>query len=802
MDKMYLILLFILSIFIIFLIYQNINIKEKFSVVGAQPNYDSSGWNIGFSITGDGVPNNNENNFEVGKRCRNSLGWGTYNPKGECIIGLSTGVSENVLDNLKDINNLKKLDELNSLKEAVQIASNTHNVGCIDKDQDFDTYCKKINPSYGVKSISECTDPNQYNIICGEGYINGKYYGKNIITTECLDKHQDFDTWCRYVSDKTNIPQGFNVNSVGSEALLVGDKGGCFLPNGTPDYNKARALCSFNNMEQLPKLQNSFTHYIDYNKFTKCMKHNSNFLNECKTVLEEQNTDQVVTADIMGYDCNPGYFRSKCYHKKDFKNIETNYRLTERNNIYKENNSKIPCNEDNCEKFQNQYISKKNNLNHHMFNINNENELFIDTTPPNTNNKLVNVDMESTTKSIETKIYNRLINNIENKINKIEEQNIGTPADPNIWKYSQTYNQWFSIPQNNLIGKWKNVKVNTNKTMSISFWINISSISNNDRNIFHVSNDNVNCCNSGNRVPGIWILEKSSTLLIVNDTDVSPNQSFTVDGISMAKDTFVTISWNNKDCYVYLNKKFIKSYTFPGNLIDAMMDAYVYIGDPWSEQNNGIKIKNLIIYNYVLTIEQINKIYDDQNIISGSWTYDLSINKWYTISTNNLIGTWDKLNIASNSNMTLAFTIMIIDLSTTWRNIFHVSNDNVDCCDKGNRVPGIWMYPNDTTLYICYDTENSPNNYIKLSNLKMNVPIHIYVVFNNNTINAYVNGKIQKTLTIDAPLVPAIPNAKVYIGDPWTLQNGGLKIKNFTIYNSALQEDQINKIHKTHENNS
>jgi hypothetical protein len=532
------------------------------------------------------------------------------------------------------------------------------------------------------------------------------------------------------------------------------------------------------------------------------MKQNSNFLNECAKVLQEEKIDYVISSEIMGYDCNPGYFRSKCYNKKDYNKIQNNYRLTKRNDIYKENNNKIVCNENKeCfENFQNPYISKKNKLNNNIFNLNNENELFIDTTPKNSNNKLVNVDMESTTKSIETKIYNRLLDNIENKINKIEEQNIGTPIDPNIWIYSQSSNKWFYIPQNNFIGKWKNLKVNTNKIMSISFWININSISNNDRNIFHVSNDNVNCCNNGNRIPGIWILEKSSTLMIVNDTDLSPNQSFTVNGIPMAKDTFITISWNNKDCFVYFNKKFIKSYTYPGNLIDAMMDAYVYIGDPWTEQNKGIKIKNFKIYNYVLSIEQINKIYEDQNIISGSWTYDLSLNKWYTISTNNLIGTWDKLNITSNLNMTLGLSLLISDLSTTWRNIFHISNNNVDCCDIGNRIAGLWIYPNDSTLYICYDTENSPNNYIKLSNLKLNIPIDIHVVFNKNNINAYVNGKIQKSLNIDTNLIPAIPNAKVYIGDPWTLQNGGLKIKNFTIYNSSLNDDQINKLYMINNN--
>jgi hypothetical protein len=223
--------------------------------------------------------------------------------------------------------------------------------------------------------------------------------------------------------------------------------------------------------------------------------------------------------------------------------------------------------------------------------------------------------------------------------------------------------------------------------MSITFWLEVTKISANDRNIFHVSNDNINCCNKGNRVPGIWILQNLTTLFISNDTIGLPNQTFTVDGINLNNQIFISITWNDKDVYVYFNKNFIKSFTYQQNLVEAIANAYVYIGDQWTEQNEGIKIKNLTLYNYVLSVDQIQQVYNNQNIISNFWEYTLSTNKWYTINNNNLIGKWSTLGINSNANMTISFNILISSVNESFRNIFHVSNNNIDCCDKGNRVP-------------------------------------------------------------------------------------------------------------------
>ena len=44
--------------------------------------------------------------------------------------------------------------------------------------------------------------------------------------------------------------------------------------------------------------------------------------------------------------------------------------------------------------------------------------------------------------------------------------------------------------------------------------------------------------------------------------------------------------------------------------------------------------------------------------------------------------------------MSVTFWIIITETKSDWRNIFHVSNQNVDCCNPGNRVPAMFIKPN------------------------------------------------------------------------------------------------------------
>jgi hypothetical protein len=162
-------------------------------------------------------------------------------------------------------------------------------------------------------------------VLCGENYINGRKYNditNNTTITPCISKNLDFNTTCQFYNNKP-IPHGYNVNSIGAKYILKGQEGDCYLNDGTPDTNKARAICDYDNIYTIPKLERAFNE-LDYNKFTPCLPINSNnFLNSCATIMN-RNTDNVLVDQIMGYDCNPGYGRGKCLKNTDKELIDNN----------------------------------------------------------------------------------------------------------------------------------------------------------------------------------------------------------------------------------------------------------------------------------------------------------------------------------------------------------------------------------------------------------------------------------------------------------------------------------------------
>jgi len=190
--------------------------------------------------------------------------------------------------------------------------------------------------------------------------------------------------------------------------------------------------------------------------------------------------------------------------------------------------------------------------------------------------------------------------------------NIGESI-PDTWTYPKS-NKWMIIEQNkNPIYKWKDLNISSNSNMSISFLLYISNTYNNWRNIFHISNNNNDCCNIGDRVPGLWIYPKSTRLLLVNDIKMINNNKqvgvSTNDGIRLNRDCFITMTWSNTTVSIYENGLLKASRDYKLPLIAAIPEASFYIGDPWYKANEGIQIKDFTIYNYVLSQRQIKDMY-------------------------------------------------------------------------------------------------------------------------------------------------------------------------------------------------
>lgn len=132
--------------------------------------------------------------------------------------------------------------------------------------------------------------------------------------TACYNKSDDFDEWCRFSYPLTSITNGNSINNVGAQYVLEGSMGGC------SNENEACAVCSTNYIEEVSKLPPA-NNNLNYNIFTDCQKLQSttDFQNDCVNKMRSQkiNISNPVVAEIMGYDCLPGYGRGKCISPQD-----------------------------------------------------------------------------------------------------------------------------------------------------------------------------------------------------------------------------------------------------------------------------------------------------------------------------------------------------------------------------------------------------------------------------------------------------------------------------------------------------
>lgn len=347
-------LIFLIILFLIILFY-NKNIKEKFDIYGAEPR--GLDWGLGTSYS-----KSEEKNCNPGFLCNTELDFGLFDKDCNCV---TLNLSKNKNKKIKSEYNLEseseyELEEESKFKKKCNkgllcmnkngigkyndncecILTNTNKKeykepGCYPKNTNFDALCKVTNIKNGIKNIIPCNDKNKAKVECGLNYIDGVYYEESILKTPCHNIDTDFDTWCRYYNH-TNIPPGYNINSIGSKKLLVGSKGGCYLDNGESDNSMASAICDYNHMDEIKKLGPANLS-LDYNIFTNCQPiRGTNFIKDCSKLLNVKYEDAYAD-QIMGYDCNPGFARAKCIKSKDMKTF--NNSLFQ--NTYDKNNQPV-----------------------------------------------------------------------------------------------------------------------------------------------------------------------------------------------------------------------------------------------------------------------------------------------------------------------------------------------------------------------------------------------------------------------------------------------------------------------------
>jgi len=179
------------------------------------------------------------------------------------------------------------------------------------------------------------------------------------------------------------------------------------------------------------------------------------------------------------------------------------------------------------------------------------------------------------------------------------------------------------------------------------------------------------------------------------------------------------------------------------------------------------------------------------------WTFSSSNISWYKITQNGYNIKLNQTGIdVNNQNISVLFLFCSNGGQNYWRNIFHFTNANKDCCNAGDRIPAMWINPdNGNRFHTAVSTNTSANTIIDTSSsLPFGIPVFVGLVIDGNTISLYINNILtfqQNYSRIDK----RNDKTTLYIGDPWYKQDGNLYIKNFTLYDGALTQQDINNVY-------
>ena len=188
------------------------------------------------------------------------------------------------------------------------------------------------------------------------------------------------------------------------------------------------------------------------------------------------------------------------------------------------------------------------------------------------------------------------------------------------------------------------------------------------------------------------------------------------------------------------------------------------------------------------------------NLVKYEKFTESKLNKWYFEPSDNWYATKQNgysirirdMGIRPYKNMSISFLFKIKNVSTKWRNVFHFTNTGTNCCSNGSRIPAMWVFPDNTTqLHIRFSTSSSGNDGID-SGTKMALitPVLITLIFNGNKFKFYMNNTLISERDYNN-ITERDDNTLLYIGNPWDHQDGGVLIKNFTVFDGVLGENDI-----------
>merc|ERR1712167_547483 len=197
--------------------------------------------------------------------------------------------------------------------------------------------------------------------------------------------------------------------------------------------------------------------------------------------------------------------------------------------------------------------------------------------------------------------------------------------------------------------------------------------------IIHFTTDG-NCCAYGQRIPGVWFYGGTTRLHIRDGSSANGNHGCDPEEqLPLNEWTTVRMDMTAGGMEVFYNG--VSKCTQEGRDRSAFNNIQVYAADPWHETAAG-------------SMRQLTVIAMDSNdvLVPGA-TY-------LTASPMMLVQGTEFQPIDVPLDYEVAFTITPTAAVGGWGNIIHITADGGNCCNYGQRIPGVWFYPGSTRLHI------------------------------------------------------------------------------------------------------
>eukprot|EP00041_Stephanoeca_diplocostata_P039419 m.1624312 g.1624312 ORF g.1624312 m.1624312 type:complete len:625 (-) comp25388_c0_seq4:7106-8980(-) len=265
-------------------------------------------------------------------------------------------------------------------------------------------------------------------------------------------------------------------------------------------------------------------------------------------------------------------------------------------------------------------------------------------------------------------------------------------------------------------------------------------------NIIHITANDNNCCNPGDRVPGIWFYAGTTRLHIIDGhSPVSSNDECTTPlQLPALQTTRVRLFLTTTQTRVFFNDTLVCSEARADRAIYP--NAKVYASNPWFPASNAW------ISGFYLQPLRVVRGYQ-QHTFLGPQPQQLS--RGYNLGTIDL-----------PINYEIGFSVVPTALVLGYSNIIHMTANRNDCCNPGDRIPGVWFYPNTTRLHSIFGSRALENDECPiLTPLPMGAATQMVIRMNNSNMTVFLNGTAACTESRTQQSV--FNGATFFASDPW-----------------------------------